>query len=130
MEKQFVTYEIALQLKELGFNPEDILLPPGQRNAGQWGSVLKNGSRILGANELPRLGDIAQYLGDPGHVAIVEKVENGRVYLSQSNWSTDDGIDSDGDGRVSPNKVKGDGTLHQIVNYSVTDPSRYIRLKQ
>jgi surface antigen len=117
------------RLKELGFNPEDILLPPGQRNAGQWGSVLKNGSRILGANELPRLGDIAQYLGDPGHVAIVEKVENGRVYLSQSNWITDDGIDSDGDGRVSPTGVRGDGTLHQIVNYSVTNPSRYIRLK-
>jgi surface antigen len=114
------------RLKELGFSPEDILLPPGQRNAGEWGGVLKNGARILGANEQPKMGDVAQYTGDPGHVAIVEKVENGRVYLSESHWSSDkDGIDSDGDG-----KITGDGTLHRIVNYSVSNPHRYIRLKK
>ncbi|MFP4006858.1 MAG: CHAP domain-containing protein, partial [Spirulinaceae cyanobacterium] len=112
------------RLKELGFNPDDILLPPGNRNAGQWGGVLKNGARILGANETPQIGDVAQYTGSPGHVAIVEKVENGRVYLSESHWSTDrDGIDSDGDG-----KFAGDGTFHRIVNYSIGNPSRYIRL--
>ncbi len=110
------------RLKELGFTPEDILLPPGQQNAKQWGGVRKNGARVLNSNETPQVGDVAQYFGgNYGHVAIVEKVENGRVYLSQSNYLTDNDGDVDGDGIYA-------GTFHAIVNYSVNNPSRYIRL--
>ncbi|MDB9312223.1 S8 family serine peptidase [Spirulina sp. CS-785/01] len=98
------------RLKELGFNPKDILLPPGDRDASQWGQVLKNGARILNSGELPRIGDVAQYyLNGQNHVAIVEKVENGRVHLSESNWY---------------------GAIHGVENYSIGNPHRYIRLKR
>ncbi|MBD2194225.1 MULTISPECIES: CHAP domain-containing protein [Calothrix] len=112
------------RLKELGFTPEDILLPPGQRNANQWGGVLYNGARtFLGSNETPQLGDVAQYyLNGQNHVAIVEKVENGRVYLSESHYNQDFDGDKDGDG------ITTDGTFHRIVNYTVNNPHRYIRL--
>ncbi len=110
------------RLKELGFTPEDILLPPGQQNAKQWGGTLKNGARILGRNETPQVGDVAQFLGGEfGHVAIVEKVENGRVFLSESNYTTDKDGDKDGNRHTA-------GTLHWIENYAVGSVSRYIRL--
>jgi surface antigen len=110
------------RLKELGFTPEDILLPPGQQNANQWGGTLKNGARILKPNETPQVGDVAQFLGGKfGHVAIVEKVENGRVFLSESNYETDKDGDKDGNRYTA-------GTLHWIENYTVGTISRYIRL--
>ena len=115
------------RLKELGFKPGDILTNPvtlRDSNAYQWGNVLNNGARILSPGETPRVGDVAQWLwNSQNHVAIVEKVENGNVWLSESNWATDKDGDKDGDGIT-----KGDGTFHNIVKYSATNPHRYIRL--
>jgi len=109
------------RLKELGFNPNDIM--NGYPNAYEW-LPLRNGSRVLSTGETPRLGDVAQwYLNGLNHVAIVEKVENGYVWLSESNWGTDKDGDMDGDGRIT-----GDGTVHKIVQYTVNNPHRYIRL--
>jgi len=110
------------RLKELGFNPDDVM--NGYPHAYEWGNVLDNGALILGSGETPRLGDVAQwYLNGENHVAIVEKVENGMVTLSESAWSQDHDGDLDGDGIYA-----GDGTLHRIVRYSVDTPHRYIRL--
>ncbi|MFB2924186.1 CHAP domain-containing protein [Aerosakkonema funiforme] len=111
------------RLKELGFNPDDVM--NGYPPASDWGSVLRNNARILGSGETPRLGDVAQwYLNGQNHVAIVEKVENGQVWLSESNWSTDKDGDKDGDTKLD------DGTFHWIVTYSVSAPQRYIRLSK
>ncbi|MBZ8180005.1 cohesin domain-containing protein [Oscillatoria salina] len=110
------------RLKELGYTPDDIMY--GYPNANQWGNVLRNGARILGNNETPQPGDVAQWLsGSAGHVAVVEKVENGFIYLSESHWGSDFDGDLDGDGLTL-----GDGTLHRIVKYSVGTPKQYIRL--
>ncbi len=110
------------RLKELGFNPNDVM--NGYPHANEWGSVLRKGARILNSGETPRVGDVAQWLWNgQNHVAIVEKVENGNVWLSESNWATDKDGDKDGDGIK-----QGDGTFHYIVQYSATNPHRYIRL--
>ncbi|MBD1902053.1 ricin-type beta-trefoil lectin domain protein [Trichocoleus sp. DQ-A3] len=110
------------RLKELGFNPGDIM--SGFPNANQWGSVLRNGARNLGSGETPQFGDVAQwYLNGRNHVAVVEKVEGGYVYLSESHWGEDFDGDLDNDGISA-----GDGTLHRTIKYSVTNPQRYIRL--
>jgi len=110
------------RLKELGFNPNDVM--NGYPHANEWGSVLRKGARILNSGETPRVGDVAQWLWNgQNHVAIVEKVENGNVWLSESNWETDKDGDKDGDGIK-----QGDGTFHYIVQYSATNPHRYIRL--
>lgn len=110
------------RLKELGFNPNDVM--NGYPNANEWGSVLRKGARILNSGETPRVGDVAQWLwNNQNHVAIVEKVEKGNVWLSESNWATDKDGDKDGDGIK-----QGDGTFHYIVQYSATNPHRYIRL--
>lgn len=114
------------RLKELGFNPGDILTNPvtlKDSNAYQWGNALNNGARILNSGETPRVGDVAQWWNGQNHVAIVEKVENGKVWLSESNWATDKDGDMDKDGIK-----EGDGTFHNIVEYGVTNPQRYIRL--
>ncbi|MEA5597693.1 ricin-type beta-trefoil lectin domain protein [Rivularia sp. UHCC 0363] len=109
------------RLKELGFNPDNIM--NGYPNANVWGSVLRNGARILNRNETPRLGDVAQwYINGQNHVAIVEKVENGYVTLSESQAYADYDGDVDGDRRLNA------GTLHRVVRYTVNNPQRYIRL--
>jgi len=109
------------RLKELGFNPNDIM--NNYPNAYEW-LPLRNGSRVLSTGETPRLGDVAQwYLNGQNHVAIVEKVENEYVWLSESNWATDKDGDMDRDGRTT-----GDGTFHNIVQYTVNNAHRYIRL--
>jgi surface antigen len=85
---------------------------------------LHNGARILSRNETPQFGDVAQwYKNGQNHVAIVEKVENGNVTLSESHYTTD--YDGDVDG--NPNTI---GTLHRVVTYTVNNPERYIRLSK
>ncbi len=97
------------RLKELGFNPNDIM--NGFPNANQW-TPLRNGARVLARGDTPQIGDVAQwYLGDQNHVAIVEKVENGRVTLSESHYYGGN-----------------NGILHRVVTYTVDNPQRYIRL--
>ncbi|MEH1952284.1 CHAP domain-containing protein [Nostoc sp.] len=110
------------RLKELGFNPDDIM--NGYPDANQWGNVLRNGARILTRNEIPQLGDVAQYNNGQNHVAIVEKVENGYVYLSESQAYANYDGDVDGDGKINA------GTLHRVVKYTVSNPHRYIRLSR
>ncbi|MEC4803389.1 MAG: S8 family serine peptidase [Jaaginema sp. PMC 1079.18] len=109
------------RLKELGFNPDNVM--SGYPNANQWGSVLSNGAKIVNS---PQPGDVAQWTsGQYGHVAIVEKVENGYIWVSESHAFSDFDGDLDGDGLF-----KGDGTLHRIHKYTIGNPSRYIRLRK
>lgn len=51
-------------------------------SAGSWWSINKNGN-YYPYGSTPKVGAIACY---SGHVAIVEKVENGKVYVSESGW--------------------------------------------
>lgn len=107
------------RLKELGFNPGDIM--NGYPNANEWGNVLRNGAKIV---KTPQPGDVAQWTkGQYGHVAVVEKVENGYIWVSESHAFSDFDGDKDGDG-----KLGGDGTLHRIYKYTINNPTRYIRL--
>jgi len=109
------------RLKELGFNPDDIM--SGYPNASEWGKVLRNGARIVNT---PQPGDVAQwYLNGQNHVAVVEKVEGGRVWLSESQAYTDY------DGNLPGSEIySGAGTLHRVVNYSQNAAHRYIRLRK
>ena len=52
-------------------------------SASDWWSTNKNGNYYPYGSE-PKVGAIACY---SNHVAIVEKVENGRVYVSESGWT-------------------------------------------
>ena len=58
------------------------------RNAGSWWQYnINNGAYPYG--QTPALGAIAcwdNYDNNTGHVAVVEKIENGYVTISQSNW--------------------------------------------
>jgi len=109
------------RLKELGFNPDDII--NGYPPAYDWGKVLRNGASIVST---PQPGDVAQwYLNGQNHVAVVEKVEGGRVWLSESQAYTDY------DGNLPGSEIyPGAGTLHWVVNYSQNSAHRYIRLRK
>ena len=114
------------RLKALGFTPEDIM--NGYPNASQW-APLRNGARVLNSNETPQLGDVAQWLWNgQNHVAIVEKVENGRVFLSESHYSDSQLRIPDYDGDLDGDGITYDGTLHRIVSYTLGAPQRYLRL--
>ena len=86
-------------------------------NANQWHTQLSNGALIVSD---PQPGDIAQWTRNgQNHVAVVERVyqQNGvrRVILSESHWNSN----FDGGGA---------GTLHRIVDYTASNPDRYIRV--
>jgi uncharacterized protein with LGFP repeats/surface antigen len=100
---------------ELGGNPDALRSMNG--NANQWHYQLSNGAHIVSD---PQPGDIAQWTRNgQNHVAVVEKVyyENGvkRVILSESHYDTN----YDG-GAI--------GTLHRVVDYTASNPDRYIRV--
>lgn len=115
------TWYVFGRLKELGFNPYDVItnLP----NANEWGDVLHNGAEIVSS---PQPGDVAQWTsGTYGHVAVVEKVENGRIWISESHAFSDFDGDLDDDGVYVD-----DGTLHRVIDYSADNPARYLRLSR
>lgn len=114
------------RLKELGFTPEDIM--NGYPNASAW-QPLRNGARVLNVGETPQLGDVAQWLWNgQNHVAVVEKVENGKVFLSESHFGSSTYKTPDYDGDLDRDGVTYDGTLHRVISYSISTPHRYIRL--
>ncbi len=103
------------RVKELGGNPAALNSMSG--NANQWHYQLSNGAYIVSD---PQPGDIAQWTRNgQNHVAVVEKTyyQNGvkRVVLSESHYNTN----FDGGGA---------GTLHRIVDYTASNPDRYIRV--
>ncbi|MCT7969173.1 PA14 domain-containing protein [Laspinema sp. D1] len=103
------------RVKELGGNVAALNSMGG--NANEWHTQLSNGAHIVSD---PQPGDIAQWTRNgQNHVAVVEKVyfQNGvkRVILSESHYSSN----YDGGGI---------GTLHQIVDYTASNPDRYIRV--
>lgn len=113
------------RLREMGFNP-DTLITSSKRNAGDWSNFGK-GSQIITDRQSVQPGDIAQYSnGGYGHVAVVESVVKDRsgritnVILSESHKFSDYDGDIDRDGKSS-------GTLHRIVNYSINNPTRFLR---
>ncbi|MBW4492272.1 MAG: CHAP domain-containing protein [Oscillatoria princeps RMCB-10] len=109
------------RLKELGFNPDNIM--NGYPNANEWGKVLRNGARIVSS---PQPGDVAQwYLNGQNHVAIVEKVEGDYIWISESQAYMDYDNNLPGS-EIYP----GAGTLHRVVKYTKNVPHRYIRLQK
>ena len=105
------------RVKELGGNVAALNSMNG--NANQWHNQLSNGATVVSSNDV-QFGDIAQWtLNGSNHVAVVEEVYifNGvkRVKLSESHYL------SNFDGG-------GSGTLHRIVDYTASNPTRYIRV--
>lgn len=108
------------RLKELGFNPSDIMT--GYPNANRW-TPLRNGATAISNTSTPRVGDVAQWhLNGANHVAIVEKVERDYIYISEAHWTSNYDGDLDRDG------ILNDGTLHHVRRILKTNPHRYLRL--
>lgn len=94
----------------------------GFHNANAWHSYLINGWTAIAYNSsLVEAGDILEYSSN--HVAVVEKVENGVIYVSESAYTSDNGTAS-GD---RTDTLWG-STKQSVYNYGITHyPNRFFR---